>query len=140
MHQAEILLREGYSRTSIAAKLGVNRRTVYNYEHRIVFKDTTKQGRPKGSVKLAPFYQQINSALEDDFTLNVEVLFTRLVSRGYTGKISIVRDYVRKKRIELHNLAVWRFETLPGQQAQVDWMHAAGFMKTAGTSSGMHSS
>lgn len=124
MHQSEILLREGYSRTSIAAKLGVSRRTVYNYEHRIVFKDTTRQGRPKGSVKLAPFYQQIDAALEDDFTLNVEVLFTRLVSRGYTGKISIVRDYVRKKRRELHNLAVWRFETLPGQQAQVDWMHA----------------
>ena len=62
MHQAEILLREGYSRTSIAAKLGVSRRTVYNYEHRIVFKDTTKQGRPKGSVKLAPFYQQIDAA------------------------------------------------------------------------------
>lgn len=124
MHKADILLREGYSRTSIAAKLDVSRRTVYNYEHRIVFKDTTKQGRPKGSVKLAPFYSQINAALEDDFTLNVEILFSKLVSRGYTGKISIVRDYVRKKRRELHNLAVWRFETLPGQQAQVDWMYA----------------
>jgi transposase len=124
MHQAEILLREGYSRTSIAEKLGVSRRTVYNYEHRTVFKDTSKQGRPKGSVKLAPFYKQIDAALEGDFTLNVEVLFTKLVSGGYTGKISILRDYVRKKRRELHNLAVWRFETLPGQQAQVDWMHA----------------
>ena len=124
MHQAEILLREGYSRTSIAAKLGVSRRTVYNYEHRTVFKDTSRQGRPKGSVKLAPFYEQIDAALEGDFTLNIEVLFTGLVSRGYTGKISILRDYVRNKRHELHNLAVWRFETLPGQQAQVDWMHA----------------
>ena len=124
MHQADILLREGYSRTSIATKLGVSRRTVYNYEHRTVFKDTTRQGRPKGSVKPGPFYQQIDAALEVDFTLNVEVLFTRLVSRGYTGKISIVRDYVRKKRLELHKLAVWRFETLPGQQAQVDWMYA----------------
>lgn len=124
MHQADILLREGYSRTSIAAKLGVCRRTVYNYEHRIVFKDTNRQGRPKGSVKLAPFYSQIDAALDEDFTLNIEVLFDRLVSRGYTGKISILRDYVRKKRRELHNLAVWRFETLPGQQAQVDWMHA----------------
>jgi len=124
MHQAEILLREGYSRTSIAAKLGVSRRTVYNYEHRTVFKDTSRQGRPKGSVKLAPFYEQIDAALEVDFTLNIEILFTKLVSRGYTGKISILRDYVRNKRHALHNLAVWRFETLPGQQAQVDWMHA----------------
>jgi len=124
MHKADILLREGYTRTSIAAKLGVSRRTVYNYEHRTVFKDTVRQGRPKGRSILAPFYEQIDAALSDDFTLNVEVLFSRLISRGYTGKISIVRDYVRTKRRELHNLAVWRFETHPGQQAQVDWMYA----------------
>jgi transposase len=124
MHKADILLQEGYTRTSIAAKLGVSRRTVYNYEHRTVFKDTSRQGRPKGSLKLAPFYQQIDAALDNDFTLNVEILYTRLVSRGYNGKISIVRDYVRQKRRSLHNLAVWRFETLPGQQAQVDWMYA----------------
>jgi len=124
MHEADILLREGYSRTSVAEKLGVSRRTVYNYEHGIVFKDTKRQGRPKGSLKLAPFYSQIDGALNDDFTLNTDVLFTKLISRGYTGKISILRDYVRRKRLELHNLAVWRFETLPGQQAQVDWMHA----------------
>lgn len=124
MHKADILLREGYSRTLIAATLGVSRRTVYNYEHRTVFKDTSRQGRPKGSLKLAPFYKQIDDALDTDFTLNIELLFNKLVAHGYTGKISIVRDYVRKKRLEFHNHAVWRFETLPGQQAQVDWMHA----------------
>ena len=123
MHQADILLREGYSRTSVAEMLGVSRRTVYNYEHRIVFKDTNKQGRPKGSLKLEPYYQQIDAALKDDFTLNAEVLFDKLVSCGYTGRISILRDYIRRKRLEHYNLAVWRFETLPGQQAQVDWMH-----------------
>jgi transposase len=37
MHKAAILLREGYSRTSIATKLNVSRRMVYNYEHRTVF-------------------------------------------------------------------------------------------------------
>ena len=124
MHKAIVLLQEGYSRTSIAEKLGVSRRTVYNYEHRTVFKDTNRQGHPKGSLKLEPFYTQIDAALENDFMLNAEVLFIKLVSRGYTGKISILRDYVRRKRDELHNAAVWRFETIPGEQAQVDWMHA----------------
>lgn len=123
MHQADILFQERYSLTSIAEKLGVSRRTVYNYQHRTVFKDTKRQGRPKGSLKLEPFYTHIDAALQDDFTLNAEVLFSRLVSRGYTGRISILRDYVRRKRDELHNLAVWRFETLPGEQAQVDWMY-----------------
>jgi transposase len=124
MHQADILFREGYSRTSIAEKLGVSRRTVYNYEHRHVFKDTKRQGRPKGSLKLAPFYAQIDASLQEDFTLNAEILFNKLVSRGYTGRISILRDYLRRKRNELYDVAVWRFETLPGEQAQVDWMYA----------------
>ena len=122
MHKTEVLLQQGYSRTSIAQLLDVSRRTVYNYEHGIVFKDTCRRGRPKGS-KLAFFYPFINAALDNDFTLNAEILFDKLVVRGYTGKISIVRDYVRMKRSELHNLAVYRFETLPGQQAQVDWMN-----------------
>ncbi len=124
MHKAQILLQQGFSPTSVAATLGVSRRTVYNYTHRIVFKDNCKQGRPKGKSKLAPFYLQIDAAMEADFTLNAELLFSKLISSGYTGKISIVRDYVRKKRQEMFNLAVYRFETLPGQQAQVDWMHA----------------
>ena len=124
MHKAQILLQQGFSPTSVAATLGVCRRTVYNYTHRIVFKDNCKQGRPKGKSKLAPFYLQIDAAMEVDFTLNAELLFNKLVSCGYTGKISIVRDYVKKKREEMFNLAVYRFETLPGQQAQVDWMHA----------------
>jgi transposase len=123
MYQADILLQQGLSRTSVAEALGVSRRTVYNYEHGIVFKDNCKRGRRKGQSKLAPFYPHIDAALKDDFTLNAEVLFDKLVLRGYTGRISIVRDYIRKKRLELHNLAVWRFETLPGQQAQVDWMN-----------------
>lgn len=132
MHEANILLREGYSRTSIAAKLGVSRRTVYNYENRNVFKNTNRQGRPKGSSKLTPFYQQINAALDDDFTLNAEILFDKLVISGYTGKISIVRDFIRYKRQELNNLAVWRFETQPGQQAQVDWMYAGTVYENGG--------
>lgn len=123
MHKAEVLLLQGYSRTSVAQILDVCRRTVYNYEHGIVFKNTSRRGRPKGS-KLAPFYPFIDAALDDDFTLNAETLFDKLVLRGYTGKISIVRDYLRTKRSELYNLAVYRFETLPGQQAQVDWMYA----------------
>lgn len=123
MHKAQILLQQGFSRTSIAQILDVDRRTVYNYEHRIVFKDNCTQGRPKGHSKLKPFYPQIDVELDNDFTLNAEILFGKLVSRGYKGRISIVRDYVKKKRQKLHNLAVYRFETLPGQQAQVDWMN-----------------
>lgn len=123
MHQAQILLKEGYSRTTIATILDVSRRSIYNYEKGVVFKNNCKQGRPAGKSKLKPFYAQIDSDLDKDFTLNAELLFTKLQTLGYTGKISILRDYISKKRKELHDVAVRRFETLPGQQAQVDWMY-----------------
>jgi len=123
MHQAQILLQEGYFRNTVANILNVSRRTVYNYEHGIVFKNDSKQGRPKGKSKLAPYYDKINEALDKDFTLNAELLYVNLQKQGYAGKISILRDYISKKRKELHECAVRRFETLPGQQAQVDWMH-----------------
>lgn len=124
MHKAQILLNEGYSRSTVAEMLSVSRRTVYNYENNIVFKSMTRHGRPAGKSKLAPYYSTIHDELDKDFTLNAEVLFEKLQKQGYTGKISILRDYIRKKRNELHDCAVRRFETLPGQQAQVDWMHA----------------
>lgn len=41
--------------------------------------------------------------------------------RGYEGKYSILRDFVRSIRIEGEQKATIRFETNPGLQAQVDW-------------------
>lgn len=41
--------------------------------------------------------------------------------RGYEGKYSILRDYIRSIRIEGEQKATIRFETNPGLQAQVDW-------------------
>lgn len=57
------MLREGYSRTPIAAKPGVGCRTVYNLEHRTVFKETARQGHPKGSLKFAPFIHLLTMQL-----------------------------------------------------------------------------
>jgi transposase len=131
MHQAQILLKEGYSRTLVAEILEVSRRTVYNYENNIVFKKDIHHGRPAGRSKLTPFHGFIDTALENDFTLNADSLFQKLQRNGYTGKISILRDYISKKRKELNNVAVRRFETLPGQQAQVDWM-SVGTVKENG--------
>ncbi len=56
MHQAKILLQEGYSRTAIANILEVSRRTIYNYENGIVFRKDCRRGRPAGKSKLAPLY------------------------------------------------------------------------------------
>jgi transposase len=102
----------------------VTTRSIYNYEHGKVFAAGDHRGRPRGSSKLSPFVGLVDSAIEQDFHLNAELLLPKLIAQGYAGKITILRDYIYKKRKELYNSAVRRFETLPGQQAQVDWMYA----------------
>jgi energy-coupling factor transporter ATP-binding protein EcfA2 len=56
------------------------------------------------------------SVLERNASHNREILFERLVRLGYTGKKSILKDYVADVRRKLLNQAVMRFETEPGLQ------------------------
>ena len=44
-----------------------------------------------------------------------------ILKKGYTGKETILRDYVRSIKVEARQKATIRFETNPGLQAQVDW-------------------
>lgn len=122
MYLAKIMHNEGKKKIEIAKRLDVDRRTVYNYLNDKVFNaDKPLPGRPSGSLKLSPFFDYIEERLDDDLYLNGQVLFTKLVSFGYTGKTTILNDYLRIRREDLVKDAVYRFETFAGQQAQVDW-------------------
>jgi transposase len=46
-----------------------------------------------------------------------------LRERGYIGGYTILKDYLRPMREASRTVAVRRFETPPGKQAQVDWGH-----------------
>ena len=52
---------------------------------------------------------------------NAVVLLAELKARGYSGGYTILKDYLRPLRREASTVAVRRFETPPGQQAQLDW-------------------
>jgi transposase len=49
------------------------------------------------------------------------VLLKELKERGYSGGYTLVKDYLQPKRQAAKEVATRRFETPPGQQAQVDW-------------------
>jgi transposase len=83
---------------------------------------------------------------------NAVVLLRELKERGYTGGYTILKDYLQPKREAAYAVAVRRFETAPGVQAQVDWAKAgtqefsdgssralAGFAFTLGFSRAMFS-
>ena len=44
-----------------------------------------------------------------------------MLEQGFEGTYSIVKGYVRGKKIDLEGKATVRFETMPGQQGQMDW-------------------
>ncbi len=54
-------------------------------------------------------------------TTTASRLYREILEMGFTGKCTIVRDFVRKVRPEQGVQAVYRYETKPGVQAQVDW-------------------
>jgi transposase len=52
---------------------------------------------------------------------NATVLLREIQQRGYSGQYSILKDFLRPLRKQAATAAVRRFETPPGQQAQLDW-------------------
>ncbi len=123
MLEAKILRKQGMKCQEIAWRLNISRRTIYNYLNDRVFSGR-RCGRPQDKSILQPFYIYIEDKLQDDLYLNGEILFFDLLRMGYKGKISILRDYLARRRVEYQNQAVFRFETIPGKQAQVDWSSA----------------
>ena len=52
------------------------------------------------------------------------MVLQRLHENGFDGKITIVRDYLRHLRgPRKKRQAFLRFESLPGEQMQIDWGH-----------------
>ncbi len=71
--------------------------------------------RPPRSSKLDAYKEQIKKWVMEDHCTNCEVLFERLQKLGYTGGISILKEYVHPLRPAVAGHApVQRYETKPG--------------------------
>jgi transposase len=69
---------------------------------------------------LDPYKAFINDTLAQHPRLRASRLFDMIRERGYAGSEVVVRRYVRKTR-PLPREAFFKLETMPGEQAQVDW-------------------
>jgi transposase len=76
-----------------------------------------------GPSPLDAFKGFIGATLEQYPRLRSTRLFEMLNARGYAGSVHAVRRHVRKHRPMPKREAFFRLETLPGEQAQVDWAH-----------------
>lgn len=111
-------IKKGVYRKDIARELGVHPRTVTR-----AFK---REGAPSGKrpkargSKLDPYKKEVDQLLKDE-VWNAAVIYRLIKEKGYSGKTTILRDYIRPKRPLRKARATVRFETEPGKQLQNDW-------------------
>jgi len=114
------LANEGASARRIANHLKLNRKTVVRY----LRDPNPKRPTVKRASKLDPFKQEIERMLEIDPKASAVVILQRIASLGFEGEITILRGYLRKIRGRSKKRQPFiRFESLPGQQCQIDWGH-----------------
>jgi transposase len=113
------LREQGLSISAISRETGKDRKTVRKYLTETGFLEF-KRGSSQTSL-LESYKPYIHSRLEKYPTLSAIRLLDEIKERGFTGKYTIVKDYVRGIKRNRKIPAEYRFETEPGVQAQCDW-------------------
>lgn len=121
------LKREGLSVKAIGELLGYDRKTVRKY---LLEPEAAPSYGPRerNPSKLDPFRDYLQERLNAG-VWNAQVLLRELKQRGFQGGYTILKDWLQPQRKEAKTVAVRRFETPPGKQAQVDWGHL-GYLET----------
>jgi transposase len=115
------LKRQGLSIQAISALTGFDRKTIRKYLIRPVGVPEYSE-RPPQPGKLDPFKPYLEERLKAG-VWNARVLLREIRERGFTGSYTILTDWLRPQRQAAGVIAVRRFETPAGHQAQVDWGH-----------------
>ena len=113
----QALAKRGVYLCDIADELGVHPKTV----SRALKRGGAPAGRRrKRGSKLDPYLPAVDRLLADG-VWNAVVIFREIQAMGYTGCITVLKDYIRPKRPLRRSRATVRFETEPGKQLQTDW-------------------
>lgn len=119
---------EHWKRGTIAAQLALHADVV----ERVLGSFGPKPGTPRPESRvLEPYLAFVDETLDQYPRLVATRLHDMLVERGYTGSLRALRRVVRKRRPR-HHKAFLRLETLPGEQAQVDWAHVGEIVVPGG--------
>ena len=108
----------GRSARAIARDLGLARNTVLRYLNSP--EAMLPKPRPPRGSRLDPYTEYIDRRLAEGLE-NCVVLLRELRAWGFQGSYTILVEYVRPRRRGRQPEATMRFETAPGEQAQVDW-------------------
>ena len=111
---------EHWSVRKIARHLHLARRTISQY---LVTPERSAARRQRAS-KLDPFKSTIAEWLEQDPNASAVVVAQRLGPLGFTGGLSILKDYLHAVRAQTAaKRAYVRMEPGPGERFEIDWGH-----------------
>ena len=129
------LQRQGMSIQAISKLTGWDRKTIRKYMQaaRLAPEYGPRSAPPS---KLDAFKPYLEERMRSG-VWNARVLLRELRERNYTGSYTILTDWLRPQRSAARVVAVRRFETAPGKQAQVDWGHL-GTLEMAGQEQKLH--
>ncbi|WP_435274182.1 IS21 family transposase [Psychrobium sp. nBUS_13] len=116
----KVLHKQGKSIRAIAKELNVSRNTVRKYLRGYDVPHYTKRHSPP--TKLSPFHEYIQGRIDaaKPHWIPAVVLLSEIKSRGYQGGITQLRVYLSPFK-QLTPEPIVRFETVPGQQMQIDF-------------------
>ena len=117
-HIRRLYFAEHWKIGAIAAELSFHRDAV---ELALEPKRFANRRFTPSATLLEPYHPFIEQTLEQYPRLRATRLFEMLAERGYTGSVYVVRRRVAKVRPASRHEAFFRLNTLPGEQAQVDW-------------------
>lgn len=118
------LSQAGYTISAISRLTGRDRKTVRKYLSQGARKPPQMAPRPNRPSKLKGFEKDILNYLNMAEARELPpstAIYEKLVSKGYSGSLSLLQKRVKRYQEKVLTKVAVRFETLPGEQAQVDW-------------------
>lgn len=110
-----LCLIENLSQREVARRLMIDRGTVRRALKRKALSWTISR-KVRGS-RLDTYKAQIKELIQQYPNLSCIRIFEEIIKTGYSGGLTLVKDYVRRLRPRKKE-AFLRIETLPGEQAQ----------------------
>ena len=115
---------QGQTIAQVARETGMSRNTIKKY-----LREGEQEHKSKGKRRpsLLDAYKPEIDALLKMGIYNATTIYDRIRENGYTGGITILKDYIHPLRPPALKTGgvVRRYETKPGKQAQMDW----GYLK-----------